>query len=75
MEIDSHTGVGRWPVFVPDFAGMTTWMPDRVGFRRAALSYFVVPQQGMTVSMIEVKVIDAGVTRIDEWACPFACLS
>ena len=30
MKIDSHSGVGRYPVFVPTYAGMTSWIPDRV---------------------------------------------
>ncbi len=30
MKIDSHSGVGRYPVLVPAYAGMTSWVPDRV---------------------------------------------
>jgi len=31
MKIDGHSGVGHYPVLVPAFTGMTTWIPDRVG--------------------------------------------
>ncbi len=30
MKMDSHSGLRRYPVLVPAFAGMTTWIPDRV---------------------------------------------
>ena len=30
MKIDCHGGVGRYPVLVPAFPGITTRIPDRI---------------------------------------------
>jgi len=50
MKIDSHSGVGRYPVLAPAYAGMTTWIPDRVRNDRRHFHASLCPFQGMTVS-------------------------